>query len=424
MTHTEIAALGDHYRRHLERVILPFWLEDCVDDERGGIFTCVANATRTRVADHKYVWSQGRWAWTMAHAARMAERGLLGGDPERYRARAVATAAFLHRHALLADGSCAYLLDADGTPLEHANGSGYATSIFADCFVALGWAGVARVTGDATWLDRAALLTDRIDARIAAGMPKMEPYPVPEGYRTQALPMIQLHVTQELERAGRALADPRTDAWARAALAHADTILGFVQPNGLLREIEPVTGPERLLTRHVTPGHAIESMWFVLEQALTHRRADAVERALQVIDASLHVGWDTLHGGLLRFLGSDGRPPRGPADGAFEQLILDTWDAKIWWPHSEALYATLLAFMVGGDERFARWHDRLHRYVLTTFPNPDASVGEWIQIRDRHGRPLDRVVALPVKDPYHVTRNLLLLIELCGEGIDSRTVRA
>ena len=31
---------------------------------------------------------------------------------------------------------------------------------------------------------------------------------------------------------------------------------------------------------------------------------------------------------------------------------------------------------------------------------------------DREGQPLERVVALPVKDPYHIARNLIQVLEL------------
>ena len=33
-------------------------------------------------------------------------------------------------------------------------------------------------------------------------------------------------------------------------------------------------------------------------------------------------------------------------------------------------------------------------------------------------------MGLPVKDPYHVTRNLLLLVELLAEGVEARTTAA
>ena len=38
--------------------------------------------------------------------------------------------------------------------------------------------------------------------------------------------------------------------------------------------------------------------------------------------------------------------------------------------------------------------------------------GEWVQIHDREGNVLNEVVALPVKDPYHVARTLMQMIRL------------
>jgi N-acylglucosamine 2-epimerase len=61
------------------------------------------------------------------------------------------------------------------------------------------------------------------------------------------------------------------------------------------------------------------------------------------------------------------------------------------------------------------WFERVWAYSFRVFPQPDAKVGEWIQIRDRRGEPLDRVVALPVKDPYHIARNLIQIVELFSE---------
>lgn len=72
----------------------------------------------------------------------------------------------------------------------------------------------------------------------------------------------------------------------------------------------------------------------------------------------------------------------------------------------------LLAMRTGRADLFA-CHDRAHRYTMATFP---AGPGrEWIQIRDRAGAPLEATVALPVKDPFHIARALLLLVELLAE---------
>ena len=56
------------------------------------------------------------------------------------------------------------------------------------------------------------------------------------------------------------------------------------------------------------------------------------------------------------------------------------------------------------------WYWKAHDYTFETFPNPDRIVGEWIQIRDRQGSPESKVVALPVKDPFHIARAMLLAI--------------
>lgn len=39
-------------------------------------------------------------------------------------------------------------------------------------------------------------------------------------------------------------------------------------------------------------------------------------------------------------------------------------------------------------------------------------VDEWIQIFNRNFEPESKIVALPVKVPYHITRNLVYIIEL------------
>jgi len=89
------------------------------------------------------------------------------------------------------------------------------------------------------------------------------------------------------------------------------------------------------------------------------------------------------------------------------------WDTKLWWVHSEALYALLLAHHHGAGDWAWEWYQRVHDYTFRTFPAPE---GEWIHIRTREGAPVDKVVALPVKDPFHVPRAFLHIIRLLGRG--------
>jgi N-acylglucosamine 2-epimerase len=76
------------------------------------------------------------------------------------------------------------------------------------------------------------------------------------------------------------------------------------------------------------------------------------------------------------------------------------------------MYTTALNATLSKSREAAEHFERVWRYTFQTFPNCDPRVGEWIQIRDRRRAPLERVVALPVKDPYHIARNLIQIIEL------------
>ena len=81
------------------------------------------------------------------------------------------------------------------------------------------------------------------------------------------------------------------------------------------------------------------------------------------------------------------------------------------------MYTTLLMYERTGDESFFELFSQIFDYTYKTFPNPDRSIREWIQIRTRKGEPQEKVVALPVKDPYHIVRNVILIIELLEKHI-------
>jgi N-acylglucosamine 2-epimerase len=122
---------------------------------------------------------------------------------------------------------------------------------------------------------------------------------------------------------------------------------------------------------------------------------------------ALELGWDTECGGLLRYADRAGGAPQGTRSGSrYEDLVAATWSTKLWWPHAEALYALPAIADATGSDLLWEWNDRIRDYTYATFPAAPGQ--EWTQIRDRQGRPLNEVVALPVKDPFHIGRALLL----------------
>lgn len=90
---------------------------------------------------------------------------------------------------------------------------------------------------------------------------------------------------------------------------------------------------------------------------------------------------------------ADGGQPRGDlgelAGDPLAKKVVEGWADKLWWVHSETVYATLLAYCLTGREGMFELYQQVHDYTFATFPHPDPSIGEWIQIRDRTGQPMD-----------------------------------
>ena len=67
---------------------------------------------------------------------------------------------------------------------------------------------------------------------------------------------------------------------------------------------------------------------------------------------------------IFSFVDVEGRQP--------EQV---EWDMKYWWPHTEAIYATLLAYALTGLGTYEQWFERALDWSLAHFP--DREHGEW-----------------------------------------------
>ena len=90
------------------------------------------------------------------------------------------------------------------------------------------------------------------------------------------------------------------------------------------------------------------------------------------------------------------------------QIPLES-NMKLWWPHTEAIYACVLAYTMTGDERYKQWLDRVHSYTWRTFV--DAEYGEWFGYCDRRGEVALDTKGGPYKCIFHVPRCLLFSMQ-------------
>lgn len=416
----QLAEQLQFYTDHIQQQLLPFW-EKALDRKNGGIYTCFDNQGDNLISKDKFTWSQGRFLWLWSRLASLFHKGTLAGDAEDYLEQARRTYDFLEKHAFLPNGHVAFLLSETGEKKEPVPGQGYDTSFYADCFVILGYSEFARVSGDLTVFERALKQYDQLVQRLEAGEVRSEPYPVPDGYEAHGYTMIMLNTTQELADTAEIKGWPHADRLRQQSVRYMDKIMNhFMDKSYRVREVMSLSDAGRadtILARHLNPGHTIECMWFVMAEAEKTGKKEVIEQAVEVTETAFAMGWDAQYGGLLRYIDLEGGKPDGEVlGGPFEELVANTWDTKLWWPHSEAVYTSLLGYALTKDERMLERYNQVHDYTFRTFPNPNQSVGEWIQIRNRNGEPMNSVVALPVKDPYHILRNLLLCVELLQQG--------
>ena len=102
-------------------------------------------------------------------------------------------------------------------------------------------------------------------------------------------------------------------------------------------------------------------------------------------------GWDQEFGGFLYFTDVHGKP------------VQEYWhDMKFWWPHNEAEIATLLAFHLTGDAKYAERHRQVRAYGLRTFHDPE--FGEWFGYVHRDGRISSPLKGNLWKSPFHLPR--------------------
>jgi N-acylglucosamine 2-epimerase len=273
-------------------------------------------------------------------------------------------------------------------------------SIYTDGFAIYGLAELARATGEAEPVELARKTADSVLRRLQAPPDQIPawPYPTPAGAKVHGIPMIFSLVLWEL---GRLTGEGR---YLSAAGEMGDEVFAhFYRPDrGLLLERIAVDNSEcpPPAGTAVVPGHVIEDMWFQISIARDRGDGERIARACEIIRRHLEVGWDGEHGGLLLAVDADGR----------DEVDWGYADAKLWWPHTEALVATLLACEHTRADWALDWHEKVREYGFAHYPV--AEHGEWRQRLNRQGRPLDEVIALPVKDPFHLPRALIYCIDV------------
>lgn len=376
-TQHELEQLRDFYKNQLLNDTVPFWFPRSYDREYGG-FLLMRDADGSLIDDDKAVWIQGRAAWllatlynTVGSNSEWLEGAQLGYD-------------FLNRFCFDEDGRMFFHMTRDGKPLRKRR------YYFSETFYVIAAAAYAKATGSQEAADRARALFGKCIA-YANGEETLSPkFTGVRPSKGIGVPMIMMNTAQQLRAT---IGDDRCDSWIdrwieeieRDFVKHdIQCVMEQVAPDGSI--IDHVDG------RTLNPGHAIEGAWFILHEA-RYRNNDPrlIELGCSMIDYMWERGWDKEYGGLFYFRDVYGKP------------VQEYWhDMKFWWPHNEAIIATLLAYILTGKEKYASMHRQVHEYSYKHFHDPHC--GEWFGYLHRDGRLSQSAKGNLFKGAFHVPR--------------------
>jgi N-acylglucosamine 2-epimerase len=366
------------YRDGLLNDTLEFWIPRAIDRECGGYLTCLDD-DGTILQTDKPVWFQGRFAWLLSNLYNTVERRPEWLELARHGVD------FINQYCFDSDGRMFFTVTRQGRPLRKRR------YLYSEIFAIIALAAYGTASGESRYHQQAIDLF-RLVLKYHTTPGLLAPKVNPEVRLSKGLtmPMILIAAAQELRKATN---DTMCNGIIDQSIAEIER--DFLKPE--FRCVLETVGPkgeflDNFDGRMVNPGHSIEAGWFILEEArLRNCDARLIQLGSKIIDWSLEIGWDREFGGILYY-----RDAKGMSCSEYWQ------DMKFWWPHNEAIIATLLAYELTANSKYARWHKMLHEWAYAHFPDP--VYGEWFGYLHRDGTVATRLKGNLWKGPFHLPR--------------------
>lgn len=376
------------YRDQLLKDTVPFWFPRSIDHECGG-YLFMRDHDGDLIDTDKAVWIQGRACWLLATLYNTVEQ------KEEWLEGARIGYEFLKKHCFDANGKMYFHVDRIGNPIRMRR------YFFAETFAAIAFAAYAKATGDAGIAAEAHELFG-ICLAYAQGERLVEPkYEQTRPMKGIGVPMIMINTAQQIRET---IGDPRCDFVISNFIAQIER--DFVKDD--IRCVMEQVGPEGEIVDHIdgrtlNPGHAIEGAWFILHEA-KYRANDPhlIELGCRMLDYMWERGWDKEYGGILYFRDVYGKP------------VQEYWqDMKFWWPQNETIIATLLAYLMTGNEKYKSWHQQINQYAYDHFH--DKINGEWYGYLHRDGKIAQTAKGNLFKGPFHLPRQEWYCMQILKE---------
>jgi N-acylglucosamine 2-epimerase len=386
----------NQFKSELMDSCIPFWLDNGVDKEYGGLINCLDRFGKVYSKD-KSVWMQGRAGWMFSYIYNNIDKN------EKYLEFAKSCIDFAANNCIDSDGRMYFTVTKNGLPLRKRR------YWFSETFYIIANAEYFMATKDINYLNTAKKYFDFVYGMYVD--PTTDPYKITpkcfdetRNVKSLANPMILMNVASIMRNADT----ERFDYYDKIITSLINDIKVFYKPE-YKATFECVSADDNSVIldsapmRVINPGHDIECAWFLLEEAIKRNDTDLSQFAQEMFDNAFEFGWDKEYGGITYFKDILGLPVE-----AYEH------DMKLWWPHNEAIIASLMLYKHTNKEKYKEIFFKVFDYAFEHFS--DKEYGEWFGYLRRDGKPTEPPCkGHTYKGPFHVMRMLAKCLTLLNE---------
>jgi len=381
MTNQGVEHFISIYKDQLLHNILPFWLRHSIDKKNGG-FIFSLDRDGSIVDTDKGVWQHGRFTWLLATLYSEVEQ------KQEWLDTAIHGAEFLENHCIDKDGRMFFIVDITGNPIRKRR------YVFSESFASIAFAALYKATGQKKYEQLSRQMFD-VFYKYVTTPGLLEPkFTEHRQMKSIGYPMIGITTAQELRK------NLQDDSYTKYIDAWIDEIKKDFIKDEFQAVMETVGADGEFIDhfdgRTLNPGHAIEASWFIMQEAI-YREDDSelTEMGTTMLQWMWKIGWDKEYGGILYFRDVKGLP------------VQEYWhDMKFWWPQCETIIATLMAYALTNNEKYSEWHQKIHDWTFSHFPEKE--FGEWYGYLHRDGRLSNSLKGNIWKGPFHIPRMHLM----------------
>ncbi len=385
------------YRYDLFDDFLPFMERHVIDHQHGG-FMCNTDRHGRNITQTKTTWYEGRGIWVYSFLySRLAKE-------QKHLEVARRSVDFILRARSSGEKAWPKTFTREGKAL-----TGPDTAIYGDLFVAEGLAEYSAAVGEKKYWDMAkdivlkcVAIYDRPDYEPTIGETYLGPgaksFP---GARIQGVWMVLVRViTQMLEKRPDRDLEQIADRCVSAVIDH-HYHPEFRLNNELLNH--DLSRPENEYAQLVYTGHAIETLWMLMAEAIRRKDRRLFDTAAERFRRHVEVAWDDVYGGVFRNL---------------QNVDQNVWSLdKVLWAQEEVLIGALMAVEHTGAPWAREMFGRMFTYVRDKYPLKRYGFPLWISSADR--KVSFEAQAARVEHyhhPRHLMLNLLAIERMMARG--------